>query len=84
MPGKTKQPPAEEPMRSIAGKTAGSLEARITMRNPIDVDDAADLVPLPTLAEIEGAIKAGLAFFAADKSGEQQWGIHVAATWTSK
>jgi hypothetical protein len=83
MPGKTKQPPAEEPARSIAGKTAGSLEARITMRNPIGVDDAANLLPLPTLSELEAAIKAGLEMIIADRNGDH-WGIHVAATWTSK
>lgn len=74
----------DEPVRPIAGKPVGSVEARITLRNPLDVDDANKLVPPPTLEQIEAAIKTGLETIMADKVGSKSWGVHVAASWTSK
>lgn len=75
---------SDEPVRPIAGKPVGSVEARITLRNPLDAVDANELVPPPNLQQIEAAIKAGIETIMADKVGSKPWGVHVAASWTSK
>lgn len=84
MPSRKTATVSDEPVRRIAGKPIGSVEARITLRNPLDVDDASKLVPPPNLQQIEAAIKAGLETIMADKVGSKSWGVHVAASWTSK